>query len=341
MDNKVKVCSDINHKYRGSKYDRDKVPIKLFMRVPDNPKSDLLKICLDCRKNVNRLVNASRERKKQRTVPTKHFMCTLCLKIKHISNVGINMDGSVSVHCKMCKFKKRNKYRKLTEAIKKIKTEMTLQINSSCQKCGKIFLQPQPKTSHAIEIIPKNGYVNYNNIQYKVESFLEKYKHILEFRIIELDHLTENEQRERELLQPNDIFIPKKKCVSDMMSEKSMRLEAKKCRILCGKCHVEETIRREKNKNPKYTGMRRKKQKYANTLKKNPCSSCGISYPNLLRFMEFDHLDCFEKIANISNMVQRKKYTIEDVVAECNKCRVLCRHCHKIHSSKQIQNLKT
>ena len=41
--------------------------------------------------------------------------------------------------------------------------------------------------------------------------------------------------------------------------------------------------------------------------------------------------------ANISKMCMDPGYSLDDVIQECNKCRVLCKHCHRIHTFRQIK----
>jgi hypothetical protein len=48
-----------------------------------------------------------------------------------------------------------------------------------------------------------------------------------------------------------------------------------------------------------------------------------------------DHKNPENKINAISNMMLRPEYTIEDIKIELEKCRMLCAHCHKIHTQKQ------
>jgi len=63
---------------------------------------------------------------------------------------------------------------------------------------------------------------------------------------------------------------------------------------------------------------------------------CG--YNNILRFLEFDHLDPTQKIKDITGMVQNKNYSVDDVIFEISKCRILCRYCHRFHTKYQREN---
>ena len=56
---------------------------------------------------------------------------------------------------------------------------------------------------------------------------------------------------------------------------------------------------------------------------KNPCP-CGETNPLLL---EFDHINPYTKLMNISMMLVQKK-PIEKIKKEIKKCRIICRNCH-------------
>ena len=70
-------------------------------------------------------------------------------------------------------------------------------------------------------------------------------------------------------------------------------------------------------------------------MKSGGCSICGFLDENLLRFLHFDHLNPVDKIANVSTMVYDEKCSMNDVIKECQKTRVLCGHCHIIHTANQ------
>ncbi len=209
----------------------------------------------------------------------------------------------------------------------------------SCQRCNCIFLQPLESTYHHIELKTylqnDQRYVIYKEKTYSVVDFLEIFKDILEYRIIELDHLTEKEQRERNIINSSESFIEKQGSVSKMQNEYSMRKEAKITQNLCCKCHLIVTIEREKKIKQTMPLHIQNKKNYVNNLKKNGCSECHFKDDDLFRYLEFDHLDPMEKIDNISVMVLNYDYTLEQLIEECRKCRILCRSCHKIHTSYQ------
>lgn len=69
---------------------------------------------------------------------------------------------------------------------------------------------------------------------------------------------------------------------------------------------------------------------YANEAKDVPCADCGERFPTVC--MDFDHLPGFEKVANISSLVQRP-VSLERLVAEIAKCDVVCANCHRIRTA--------
>jgi hypothetical protein len=66
--------------------------------------------------------------------------------------------------------------------------------------------------------------------------------------------------------------------------------------------------------------------------------NCLEQFPHLITFLEFDHIDVFDKIDNINNMGGEKNYSIDDLTIEMDKCRLLCRHCHRLHSIEQARS---
>jgi len=92
-----------------------------------------------------------------------------------------------------------------------------------------------------------------------------------------------------------------------------------------------------KGKNTKF-GITKSKFNYVKKCKEKGCSSCGYINIDLVRFFDMDHMDINNKIANICKMCVDPFYSLDDVINECLKCRVLCRNCHRIHTDKQIKD---
>jgi len=83
---------------------------------------------------------------------------------------------------------------------------------------------------------------------------------------------------------------------------------------------------------------RKKKLDYTDELKLKGCEICKYKNSDLPRFFDFDHLDPTTKIRNISKIVHESKYTFDELITEISKCRIICRHCHIIHTKTQIDN---
>jgi thiol:disulfide interchange protein len=79
--------------------------------------------------------------------------------------------------------------------------------------------------------------------------------------------------------------------------------------------------------------QRDKKRQVIVDAKSRPCADCGIQYPSYV--MQFDHVRG-DKVANVSNMYT-DTYGMARILAEIDKCEVVCANCHAIrtHTRKQ------
>lgn len=330
------ICSNTLHSERGSIHPRKNVPVELFRKYPENPKSILLPDCIDCRK-FRRLKSKQRICNKTLALEENKFFCTHCHKEKDNSNKATNKDGTKSIFCIECQKFRKNKKNELRDTWNTFRFDFMQEYECSCYMCKSIYMC-DAINNMAIELntfIKDNcRHVVFNGKEYTTKNFLIEFKDKLEMNILHFDHLTEIEQRERGLLLPHEKYIPKKKIVAKCDSVTSRRLEALKCQLLCARCHVVATIQREKGRN--HTGLKLKKFEYANSIKSKGCENCKYINVDLCRFFDFDHLDPKTKINSISQMVIHKSYTYEDFLLEITKCRVLCRHCHMIITKKQM-----
>ena len=338
---KFGYCSSRYHSKK-SKYSREKVPIEELRKVPNNYNSEIMDTCISCRIKKKQYSQNRRIKMKEEFENEGKIICLECTKEINHENKAYNLDGSVSKKCKRCKD------RQLSYEIgrKKNRKEFVYEIirNSqfSCCKCKFLFFMPD-EGSIIVKQFPtylKEGcdgrYFKIDNKEYSVQKDFDLFKNNLATSIIEFDHLTEEEQRERGLIKPEDEYIPKSAVISDLTSFSAKYLELLKCQHLCSRCHVEETIRRQnenligKNvlRNPTFL----EKKTYVDNLKNAGCSCCGYVNNNLLRFFEFDHIDPSDKIMPVSQIVRKYNYNLEDLIEECNKCRILCRFCHTMRT---------
>lgn len=223
---------------------------------------------------------------------------------------------------------------------KDIKYEFSQKIGSNCGKCSFVFLQ-QENFPLELPTYLKDGerFVMIDGIEISTKEFLEINKDKIELDILQLDHLPEDEQRKRGLLEETEKFVPKKAHVSKLSSEHSMRLESLKCQLLCERCHLIETIARENgiayNSRSK---VERLKLEYATPQKLKGCEVCGYKNVDIPWYFHFDHIDPSDKVKEIARMIKDNKYTLEELKKEITKCRVLCSHCHAIHTRKQRES---
>jgi hypothetical protein len=64
----------------------------------------------------------------------------------------------------------------------------------------------------------------------------------------------------------------------------------------------------------------------------NPCVTCGETDPLVL---EFDHIDQINKIDSISRMINDCR-SLKEILAEIDKCQVLCANCHRRRTHMQL-----
>lgn len=174
----------------------------------------------------------------------------------------------------------------------------------------------------------------YENIEYLCREFIVNNRHNLEIEILEYDHLTEKELRNSGKLLEDEIYESKKANVSQIGSEKTMRKEVLKCQLVCHECHVYATIAREKG-GKKLANNHKLKYDYVCQLKSKGCVLCGYINIEIPRFFDMDHINPAEKKFGISKKIANK-LDFETFKSECDKCRVLCRYCHIIHTRNQI-----
>jgi len=63
-----------------------------------------------------------------------------------------------------------------------------------------------------------------------------------------------------------------------------------------------------------------------------PCMDCGVVYPP--HILDFDHRDSSDKRDHVSTMVSRA-LSLETVVAEIEKCDLVCSNCHRARTWKR------
>lgn len=345
-DTEFRFCGGKHHHTKsGSVYERNKVPIIFFRKIPNNPNSDLFKICVDCRNYKKIVTTPSRKKLIETKIETSknegNIVCRNCKQPKSKDQMHVKKDGTIGLSCILCNNKGRKRKDNLKKCYENIQNEFINLHECSCQRCKCIIIKHKDKNFTCIKLKTYNindvNYVDYENQTYNVKDFLLNHDDLLELRVLEFDHLPENEQRSKGLLSDNDIYVPKRQQVNNRSSEHLMRLEARKCQILCIECHVITTMSREKGGRIINT-REQQKLDYVYKQKSKGCTICGYVNLKLPRYFDMDHLDPKTKTEGIANMIIRNKYSLEHVIKECELCRVLCKQCHKLHTHEQIQN---
>lgn len=92
-------------------------------------------------------------------------------------------------------------------------------------------------------------------------------------------------------------------------------------------------VQRERAKNRIALKRERNQQWMVNFLQGKSCSECGEDNP---RVLAFDHLDKYNKYANVSDLVCGGA-KLNKIVTEVMKCRILCHNCHMLNTFKQTR----
>jgi hypothetical protein len=322
---------------------RNRVPIEMFRRIADNPKSSLLRCCAACRRirtncNQNRL-----KAKKVEALEVGRFFCVSCKTSYTLDQRALNINGTFSTLCFKCKDKERLRHVSNRDSFKDLKMEHLLAMQASCYQCKSIFIRDIDDERIIIELktveTDEGRVAIFDDEPFLAKDIIQSGSEILELDILQFDHLPEDEQRARGLLREDEAYVPKVRNVSNMSSAGAMKLEALKCQLVCAKCHLKETMRREKGYDMALAShAEREKREYVDDIKRKGCEICLYVNVDLLRFFQLDHLKPNEKFDNIGSIVKNCKRTLDDLKYEVEKCRVLCIHCHIIHTRTQRLN---
>jgi hypothetical protein len=343
-DPEFKICAHPNHDSI-SEYPREKVPIEMFTYTVKKDNSKLSVDCSDCRgkhaKNVTRQMGERQGKSKE----IYNYVCNRCPQGSHVP--FLKSDGSKSKKCPSCQnlqtIEVKRRRTNIKESLKKIRLEKIMESECSCAMCKSIFLvsdDPRKpfkelKTYIRYEGKKHNRYVQYKGKEYLSRTFLQEFVDKLELRIIEFDHVPLEEQEARGMIKPGEEPIIKKCCVTECTEEISMREEARITQNLCCMCHLWVT-RARLDPDGNRIIYKRPGARVVEEIKRasGGCSNCGFFDEDLLGYLEFDHLDPPDKILAICELMYGND--IEKLILECKKCRILCRACHKIHTSQQV-----
>lgn len=132
-----------------------------------------------------------------------------------------------------------------------------------------------------------------------------------------------------------------------MMPYKDKEKAREKAKEYSKKCYEKNKPRRlalakvwhdanfDRHKELRISFERKRRQEIAAYKMECGCAICGYrGHPDAL---DFDHLPGHEKTGNISQM-NKRKWSV--VLAEMEKCRVLCANCHRIETASRSREKK-
>jgi hypothetical protein len=100
--------------------------------------------------------------------------------------------------------------------------------------------------------------------------------------------------------------------------------EVQKCDLVCSNCH---RLRTHSRRTPTQGSQKQKFNDRLRSLKSQPCSDCGLSYPPVV--MDFDHVRGVKE-CDVGQMGGRAWRL---VVEEIQKCDLVCSNCHRQRTS--------
>lgn len=101
----------------------------------------------------------------------------------------------------------------------------------------------------------------------------------------------------------------------------------------CQREYAKENYHQNKERYFKHAKIRDQKlDQVINERKDVPCKDCGVKYPPFV--MDFDHINPENKEFSISRM-RRSRMAFKKIIAEIEKCDVVCANCHRIRTNDQ------
>lgn len=119
--------------------------------------------------------------------------------------------------------------------------------------------------------------------------------------------------------------------------------EVAKCDVVCANCHSLRTRRQHRQRlaqrglvgrSPRIREYRERWRYHADLLdqiRDVPCQDCGGRFPPCA--MEFDHRDPATKVRSVTRMISNA--SIERILAEVDKCDVVCSNCHRTRTYRR------
>lgn len=323
-------CLSTRHNTLGSKYPKDEVPVALFMR-----RKKLLYVhstCKDCRGAIS-------EMNKKILVDVRangQYICSKCKVITdNVEDMGVNLDGSTSAYCKVCKYESLQENAVRAKNLKKVRLEHIFDNEACCKICGDIILLMEGQEIPIyIKTFSEDGVrkLEYQGEIFEAKAFIEANIDNIAHYLLDFDHLPEEEQ----LMTGRD-YEEKFDAVSRLGSYKLIKAEAEKCVLICKKCHITETIRRLGHIRGPTHKCQIEARKLILEAKAKGCEKCGYTNAECPGYFHFDHIDPLKKNCEISVMYNKSR-PVKEIKEELELVRVLCANCHYLVTREQRKN---
>ncbi len=187
------TCNSKSHTATISGFKYDRVPSSHFINSRDG---SFFKMCYDCRK-----YHSTRPKKEGEHDEHGRYKCRHCRSIR------------TKDFCEKCTERSLAYAKKRTQIHNQVIWERIAEIGCCCERCKQVFLKKSKGNS---------GFVTVNSLQNVKQDDIE-------YRNMEFDHLTKDEQ----LSKFGQYYGPKKKGVAAIHAYRSKKDESKKCMLLC------------------------------------------------------------------------------------------------------------
>jgi len=319
---KKKKASDIQEKELKCIKCKETKPIDLFLYESTTWKKEISEKCNDCRAKKRKTDQDYVKRKKEEVVLNKetHKKCTgPCNNILLYSEFTGN-----NKTCNTCGITRRKQFASRKESAALAKT-----LHPDSQLCiGCYYLYPPE------DFITDQKQKHGDYCKVCRERNFER-KDIVAEKLLELKgKCVDCGETNIKLLEFDHINPEEKRCnVGNCRSVKALEEEIAKCEVRCIICHLRRTKKqffyKENTLKPGHIFIDKCKRKIGK------CELCLWFDPDLLEALQFDHLDQSTKLNTVSRLASLSK-DIEIIKEEIAKCRLICAHCHKLHTIEQL-----
>lgn len=295
-----------------------------FLFMQTTWKQQMSEYCKTCREERCKRQNALAKERKCLEFESNntHKKCAKCYKIKEIDDFGSD------TMCLVCYNASKKSNGKLKENVALARTMYPDLI--LCMKC--------------FNLKDKNDFITECN---KIEgrccsdcrNYVFKRNDEIAYKILELkkemgkNGCADCGEKDIRLLEFDHIDRLTKTCdIWRCRTIEHVKNESNKCVMRCIICHVRRT-----KKQLGYGKTKKVGKSYVDEhkMKIGGCEICGWFDPDLLEALHFDHINREEKNDTVSSLAT--KNNIRKIDHEMKQlCRLICAHCHKLHTIEQL-----